>query len=337
MTSVSQRVIRKVTNSLGFIEAPVFLTDGTLLVLEVDTGWVVAIDTKLGHSERLVHLPGGPSGMAIGPDGAFYVTASAGLHVIENEAGFRVPAHGGQADNQGRAGILRIGLDGRVDQLYAEVGGRPLLAPNDLVFDSAGGFYFTDIGHPGAREADLGGLYYGLADGSAVSEVIHESIASRPLTLPNGVALSPDGSRIYVAETATARVWAWEITAPGVIGSMPDADVPSGGRMLHAESRYVLFDSMAVDSANRIVVATLRAGGLSVVDPKGGSSEFIMLPEHDPYVTNLCFGGPDGATAFVTCAGTGTVWAFEWDVPGHRLNYASSGRAVPAAWTRTAH
>jgi len=79
------------------------------------------------------------------------------------------------------------------------------------------------------------------------------------------------------------------------------------------------FDSMAVDSAGNICVATLINGGITVFSPDGRNVHHIPMP--DLYATNICFGGPDLRTAYVTLSGSGRLVAFEWERPGLRLNW----------------
>ena len=70
------------------------------------------------------------------------------------------------------------------------------------MFDDEGGFYFTDLGKSRARDQDKAGVYYATTDGSSITEIVYG------LDHANGIALSPDGSRVYAAETITGRVWA---------------------------------------------------------------------------------------------------------------------------------
>ena len=100
---------------------------------------------------------------------------------------------------------------GEAKTLYTEVGGHKLSAPNDIVFDTQGGFYFTDLGKRYARHRDHGGIYYALPDGSKVTEIAY------PILSPNGCGLSPDGKTLYAADTEGARLWAFDIEAPGVL------------------------------------------------------------------------------------------------------------------------
>ena len=116
---------------------------------------------------------------------------------------------------------------GKVEMLYDSCGGHKLRGPNDIVFDAHGGFYFSDLGKSRARDRDHGGLYYALADGSKIIEVAY------PILTPNGVGLSPDGNTLYVAETETARLWAFDLVAPGVARKQPFPS-PHGGRLSSA-------------------------------------------------------------------------------------------------------
>ena len=106
--------------------------------------------------------------------------------------------------------IQRVDLaTGAVTTLYTESSSGPLRAPNDLVFDGHGGFWFTDHGVRLDRTSDRTGIHYAKADGSSCEEVIF------PLDAPNGIGLSPDGTRLYAAETHTGRVFWWDLSGPG--------------------------------------------------------------------------------------------------------------------------
>jgi len=139
---------------------------------------------------------------------------------------------------------------------------------------------------------------------------------------PNGVALSPDGATLYYAETEGARLWAFDIVGPGQVRREPWPS-PHGGRMLCASpgGQYQRFDSMAVDSCGNLCVATLLHGGITVISPDGARYHHEPLP--DLYTTNLCFGGADLRTVFVTLSGSGRLIAIDdWPVAGLRLNCA---------------
>src|SRR5207237_4764 len=104
--------------------------------------------------------------------------------------------------------------DGSVSLVWIERRPRArVTGPNDLVFDGAGGFWFTDLGKTRERDADRGVVYYAKADGSQIREAIF------PLERPNGIGLSPDERTLYVVETPTARCWSFKLSAPGQIES----------------------------------------------------------------------------------------------------------------------
>ena len=211
-------------------------------------------------------------------------------------------------DDYSSGRIERIDIyTGQVEVLYAEVDGEPLKGPNDLMFDSTGGFWFTDHGKTRARTRDRGGLYYGRSDGSLVKEV------SFPLDGPNGVGLSPEEDRVYVAETHQGSILYWDLSGPGELASSPH------GRFLARPAGRKLFDSLAMDSDGNVSVATIQTGGISTFTPEGEELEFFAVD--DPICTNICFGGSDMQTAFITLSGTGQLIRTEWPRPGLALPF----------------
>jgi len=83
-----------------------------------------------------------------------------------------------------------------------------------------------------------------------------------------------------------------------------------------------MLDSLAVTEAGRVCVGTLLQGGITTF-AQDGTSTRLDLP--DPYVTNICFGGPDRRTAFITLSITGQVVAMPWPEPGLKLNFSEGG------------
>ena len=300
---------REVTGGLMFPEGPVAMPDGSVLVVEIARGTLTRILPD-GTHQIVAHTGGGPNGAAIGPDGRCYVCNNGGFKWHE-ETGIRRPIL--QAEDYGGGRIERVDLEtGAVEVLYTGAEGVTLRGPNDIVFDAHGGFWFSDLGKVRARDWDRSGVWYGRADGSGLKEVVF------PMITANGVGLSPEGDRLYVAETQTGRLWAFEITGPGEIRRDPWPS-PHGGRLLANAPGYQNFDSLAVDADGNICVATLFSGGITVISPDGKVLDFVEFP--DPYTTNICFGGPDLRTAYVTLSMTGRLVAMDWPRPGLRLNY----------------
>jgi|LNFM01.1.fsa_nt_gb gluconolactonase len=300
--------IKEIATGLRFPEGPIALPDGAVLLVEIERGTLTRIEPD-GRATVVATPGGGPNGAAIGPDGACYITNNGGFDWVRGPDGIRPHA---QAKDYIGGRIERVDLaTGKVDVLYTKGPNHKLNGPNDLVFDAHGGFYFTDLGKVRDRDWDRGCVYYARADGSRIVEVAY------PLITPNGCALSPDGKVLYVAETQTGRVWAYDIVAPGEVSKRAWPS-PSGGRLLAGVGGYNLFDSMAVDAAGNVCVATLFNPGITVISPSG-NHRHIAIPG-DPYVTNICFGGPGLATAFITLSMTGRLVSMPWDGGGCPLN-----------------
>ena len=290
---------------LEFPEGPVVMPDGSIVLVEIKRGTITRVDPDDGSVDVVAQPGGGPNGAAIGPDGALYVCNNGGFEWGEAR-GLTIP--GLVADDYSSGRIERVDLEtGAVEVVYADVDGVPLKGPNDLMFDSTGGFWFTDHGKMRARTRDRGGLYYGKADGSSVREIAF------PLDGPNGVGLSPQQDRVYVAETHQGSILYWELDGPGELAGSPH------GRFLARPAGRKLFDSLAIDAEGNVSVATIQTGGISTFTPDGEELEFFAVD--DPLCTNICFGGADMKTAFITLSGTGKLIRADWPRPGLVLPY----------------
>lgn len=307
---MSQPAVTEITAGLEFPEGPVAMPDGSVLVTELRGRRITRVQPD-GTTETVSEPGGSPNGAAIGPDGALYVANSGGWQFHE-VGGLFIP-DGQQPPDYSGGRIERIDLaTGDVKVLYTECDGNELVGPNDLVFDTAGGFYFTDHGKDRGRVRTHGAIYYARPDGSSIREVVY------PLEAPNGVGLSPDGTRLYAVETFTGRVWAWQLSAPGALAGGAGM-AAHGGDMICGLPGMQMFDSLAIDGDGNVVVATLVTGALSVISPAGELVEQVLVG--DPLVTNVCFGGPDLTTAYVTLSGTGRLGRLAWPRPGLKLAY----------------
>ena len=301
--------IRTVATGLQFPEGPVACADGSVVLVEIAAGALTRVAPD-GSKTIVAKTGGGPNGAAIGPDGKCYVVNNGGFEWAVDDQGRRRPLT--QAKDYVTGRLERVDLEsGAVEVLYRDCGGHQLRGPNDLVCDGHGGIYFTDLGKRRSREMDVGGVYYAKRDGSAIVEVAY------PLITPNGIGLSPDGKTLYVAETEAARLWAFDIVAPGMVKKDPWPS-PHGGRIVAGMGGYQRFDSLAVQEDGRVAVATLINGGITVISPDGRHVEHTPMP--DPMTTNICFGGPDMKTAFITLSWTGKLVAVDWPTPGLKLN-----------------
>ncbi len=296
---------REVTRGLKFPEGPIAMPDGSVLVVEIEGGRLIRVMPD-GEKKVVAELGGGPNGAAIGPGGKCYVCNNGGFNWVHHTDGYARPH--GRADNYTGGSIQRVDLEtGAVEALYTHCDGEPLKGPNDIVFDGKGGFWFTDHGKSYGRLMDRGAVFYAAADGSSIKEVAF------PVITPNGVGLSPDGKTLYVSETETGRLWSYPVLGPGELGKEPWPS-PNGGKIVGSPEGFQRFDSMAVEANGNICVATLVNAGITVFSPEGEIVEFREAPE--PYCTNICFGGPNLQTAYITLSGYGTLIEVDWPRPG---------------------
>ncbi len=334
-TRPSYRVsdFRVVATGLNYPEGPVYRPDGTVLVCEIGAGKLTLVHPD-GTKDTFADLGGGPNGAAIGPDGAVYVCNDAGFLIVKFP-GSDISVAIGQMPGSPGGSIQRVAPDGTAKTLYTEFtatpspipfaakGTLPLKSPDDLVFDSSGGFWFTDWGkdHLDTRTRDTTGVYYARPDGSSIKEMIF------PLSAPNGIALSLDEKRLYVAETYTRRILYWELSGPGQI--KPNPRTEDGAYLLTAKIPFEAnLDSMNMDEEGNLYVTSFlpyglddnTRGGITVVSPQGEILEWIdiNIGVADPLPSNICFGGPGRRTAFITLSGTGRLVACEMRVPGKK-------------------
>ncbi|RAV00066.1 gluconolaconase [Mycobacterium colombiense] len=311
---------RCLAEGLSFPESPVVFDDGSVVVSEMAEGRITRVRPD-GVTETVAETGGGPNGVARLPDGRLVVCQNGGAtfglgpwpYDFAGCATLFRPM--GPPDHPVVPALQLIETGGEVSTLCTEFvtrsgGTLALMRPSDICIDGDGGFYVTDGGVTRNRSRGMTGLLYGTVDG-CLREIVY------PLEMPNGVALSPDGALLYVAETRTRRVWEFTLDGPGVVSRARGlATVPSGGPLNVGGA-----DGLCVDATGRILVATLGTGGATVFAPTG---ELLgAIPADDPMTTNLAL-SPDGHTVFMTLASSGRLFSVEnW------LDESTAGRQSP--------
>lgn len=287
------------------------MPDGSVVLVEIRGQRLIRIWPD-GRKDIVAKLPGGPNGAAIGPDGKCYVCNNGGFSWIDVR-GVLMPGAPSPSEYIGGS-LQRVDLaTGEVETLFRTCGEHPLKAPNDLVFDKQGGLWFTDLGKRRPRDMDVGAVYYMKPGATELVEIVHGMLPA------NGVGLSPDETTVYVAETPTGRLWAFDISSPGEIRRREAIYRGEMGWPLAGLGGYQMFDSLALEASGNICVATLVSGCISVIAPDGKLVEQIATG--DRVTTNIAFGGPDLRTAYITLSGKGQLVAMDWPRPGLPLNF----------------
>lgn len=318
MSSDLELHLEEVAGDLGFPEGPVAMNDGSILFVDIEKETLSKVSTD-GSVDTVADIPGGPNGVAIGPDGAAYVCNNGGVYTFKD-----IPVPGGVANvpwpshpNYTGGSIQRVDLsNGQVTTLFTEFEGKNLLAPDDIVFDKEGGFWFTDSGYQDDDVQYKGALYYASIDGQVLKKV-----ATIPMA--NGVGLSPNGQTLYVSDTIFSRLWALDIKGSGEVEPGPMPQMP--GRIVQSlpahQSIYQWLDSLKVEATGKVCVGTIFNGGITVFEPKDGSFEHVPIPAL--FVTNFCFGGPDMQDLWITASSSRKIYKARWPRKGLELAFTA--------------
>lgn len=208
-------------------------------------------------------------------------------------------ANGHTRDRQGRLvtcehgarRVTRTEWDGSVTVVADNYQGKRLNSPNDVIVAPDGAIWFTDphygimTDYEGSKaEQELPCSVYRVSADGAIEAVITD------MKGPNGLAFSPDGSRLYVADTG--RMFTSDprhIRVFDMVGGRP-----TNGRIFHVITPGCA-DGMRVDSDGN--VWSSAADGVHCISPDGHLMGKILVPE---LVSNLCFGGQAKHRLFIT-------------------------------------
>ena len=212
----------ELSNGHGFVEGPAVNREGTLFFTDLGNGTINALRDGALSVFR--------SSRADAANGLFF-DESGRLHACEGGSGR----------------VTRTELDGRVSVLAESFEGVRFNAPNDLVVARDGSVYFTDpyFGSASTQPQPVRGVYRIAPDGAVVRVVDY-------LDRPNGIALSPDQSTLYVTNDNPAgvgEIHAWDIAADGML---------SNGRIFATAA--VVMDGMVVDANGTFTQRALRRG-----------------------------------------------------------------------------
>ncbi len=250
----------------GFIEGINFDAKGRLWLVAVVAGKIMRVEN--GRCVNLAAGAGTPNGAKFSPDGRLFVAnRTKGIQTVDPETG-------------------------ETTNLFSRSNIGPFKGLNDIVFDPRGGYYFTDpVGSDALSKS--GHVYYVAPDKGSTPQVFASGIA-----YPNGIAVSPDGQNVYVAEFGENRV----LMIPS-----KDSKDPFGISYVFARLQGGIGpDGVSVDTGGNVYVAHYGAGEIAVFDEHGFPYGIIPLPKGaGSGTTNMAF--KDGYL-YVTESLNNVVW-----------------------------
>jgi sugar lactone lactonase YvrE len=188
--------------------------------------------------------------------------------------------------------LMRVDMKTKAVSIFAHEDS--MFQPNDLALGPGGSFYLSD---PDWEWDEAGGIWRVDSQGKI------KQVADKMGT-PNGIDVSPDGRTLYVNESIARCLWAFTI--------LPDGSLTK--KRLLVKFPDFSCDGMRCDVDGNLYMARTGKGVVAKLSPSGEVLREIAVLGPDP--TNICFGGPDGRTAYVTEANRMRVVQFRVDRPG---------------------
>ena len=307
----------KAETRVAFTEGPVWHPSGNVYFSDIANNRIVRLDRK-----GQLHIFRTPSGYTNG-----------NLFDLE---GRLLSCEGGGIDSNRR--ITRTEKDGTITILTDNYQGKPYNSPNDLTIDSKGRIYFTDPRYrdrTGMQQLDKNGKpiegVYRIDGVGKVTRIINHEVDR-----PNGIAVSPNGKFLYVADNVNdgpnngvggnRKLWRFDLKSDGTVD---------------LKSQKLMFDwgtdrgpdGMAVDIKGNLYVSAgfnfpkLPAetskkykSGIYIISPEGKLLDTILVPAD--MITNCAFGGPDRKTLYITAGHK--LWSIRTATPGF-LAWPSKG------------
>ena len=283
-TGFAQQVETAAT--LAFLEGPTADRDGNVYFVEMVTPRIMKLGTD-GVLTTYRDKSNNANGLVVDSQGRLIACEGA----ESNRNGNRVPAN---------ARITRTDLKtGAVEVLATSYEGTPLRGPNDVTLDGRGRIYFTDL---------AGSAVYRIDTSGALTRLLTSAEVQRP----NGIQVSPDDTRLYVADSFpppgnTRRIHVFDLKPDGSVGN---------GRILYDFGPARGADGLSVDVQGNLYAAAGSAAtkntGIHVISPAGMLIKVIPIPE-DP-ISNNAFGGPEMKTLYVTAGKT--LYKIQNDIAG---------------------
>lgn len=266
----------KVIAGLNFPEGPAWDERGSLYVSNCYGGWI----TQFTHGQADTFLTARDSPLTFGKTNGL---------VFHQGSLF--------ACDFGVGAILKISPEGATAIYAKEFEGKAFNRPNDLAFDAAGNLYFSDP-KSYSREVLDGRVFCVRAPDQTIIKLADS------LGFPNGIALSGDGKKLYVCESAFERVLRFDV--------LPDGHLSNKEVFVHLPGGDP--DGIDFDREGNLYVAHFGGGAVYVIAPDGGIRQKIPTPGQKP--TNIEFGGEDLKMLFLTEVETNTLYQRRVEIAG---------------------
>ena len=303
------------------------MDDGSVVLVEIAAGALTRVQPD-GTTSTVADTGGGPNGAAVGPDGAIYVTNNGGCFDWHDVMGLTFPGSPPPASWPGHGSLQRVDLGhrGGHDPGHRVATVDPLRAPE----------------RPRLRRRRRPLVHRPRRPRERAHVGSHRRSTTRRPTAPRSRAGRPprrartaSASRPTAAGSTWPRptpaaLWGWNVDGPGEVSGRRARWRTEGGRARRRSGRRRAL-RLAGRRRRRVGVRghARQTPGITAFAPDGSECEHFPMP--DPLTTNICFGGDDGRTAFVTLSGTGQLVAFDWPAPEpRRLSRTACRRLEPA-------
>jgi gluconolactonase len=294
--------VEKVSGSFGFLEGPVWIRKGGyLLFSDIPANVIYKFNPSDGKVSVAVPYSGfsgaDPSNVGMQMNNGQATVTLLGSNAVTTDSQGRIVycAHG---DHQ----VVRLEPDGRRTVLASALEGKRLNSPNDFIYKSDGALYFTDP-PAGFRDGDkdakkelpFNGVYL-LKDGKL-------QVVIKDMTMPNGLAFTPDEKYLYVNDSAKKTITRYPV--------QPDDTLGSGQLFIdmNADKAPGVPDGMKVDQKGNVYCT--GPGGFWIMSPEGVHLGTVLTTE---LPANLAFGDSDNKTLYLT-ARTG-LYRIHLKIPG---------------------